>query len=142
MKSLNEKKEGDDSQIGLHKKIKDFLGLKKLGFKSECLIGDFRVDELHEELAFVVEINGNYPHANPKKYKADDEIYLRGKPKQIASELWEKDKEKLAYLKAQGYEVFVIWESDSLDAAKEKFVAALENRKRNKQKYSIKNKIK
>lgn len=141
MKSLNEKKEGEDAQIGLHKKIKDFLELKKLGFKSECSIGDFRVDEVHEELAFVIEINGNYPHANPKLYKADDEIYLRGKPKQTASDRWKLDKEKMTYLKDQGYEVFVVWETDSLSMIKTKFESAFKARQINKQRYSIKNKI-
>jgi len=59
----------------------------------------------------VIEVNGDYVHANPKIYSADDIIRLRGNSYK-ASYKWQKDREKIDWLLSQGYTVTVIWESD------------------------------
>lgn len=55
----------------------------------------------------IIEFNGDYWHANPKFYKADDKI--RGK---LASTIWNDDERKLDLAKKAGYNVMIIWESD------------------------------
>jgi len=61
------------------------------------------------EFNIIIEVNGDYWHANPKVYKANDIInYCFGKKK--AKEIWEKDKKKKEFAKIKGYKVIYIWE--------------------------------
>jgi very-short-patch-repair endonuclease len=97
----------------LHLSIRAKLKLKDFGFKSEQKIGYYRADELHPKKKIIIEINGDYVHANPKIYKSGDRILLRGNT-YTAEEKWIKDAKKLDDLKAMGYRVIVVWESDDL----------------------------
>lgn len=58
-----------------------------------------------------IEINGDYWHANPKKYKADDVIQFPNKVS-LAKEIWERDKLKNSIIEERGYKLFIIWEKD------------------------------
>jgi very-short-patch-repair endonuclease len=95
----------------LHIKVREKMELEEKGFKSEQVIGYYCVDELNEETKTVIEINGDYVHANPKFYDENDIITLQG-TKYTAKEKWEIDARKHQYLKNKGYKVTVIWESD------------------------------
>lgn len=59
----------------------------------------------------IIEYNGDFWHANPKKYNPDDILNLP-KNKTTANEIWKKDKEKIQFAQDQGYEVLVVWESE------------------------------
>jgi len=97
---------------GLHNYVKQHMN--KIGltnFKSEQYCNGYFVDELSKERMIAIEINGDYWHANPKKYKDDDIInYPYGKKK--AYEIWDKDKRKIKKLQENGYQVIIIWQSD------------------------------
>lgn len=55
----------------------------------------------------IIEHNGTYDHADPRKYSADTQI--RDK---IAGDIWKKEKMILNSLKKEGYEILVIWQMD------------------------------
>jgi len=97
----------------LHRRLRETLQLDKFGFVSEQPILPYIVDELCASKKIVIEINGDYIHANPKKYSADDIIRIPG-DSYTAAEKWERDAKKKAYLESKGYCVFVIWESDDM----------------------------
>ena len=59
----------------------------------------------------IIEYNGDYWHCNPQIYDKD---FIHKTMKIKASEIWEKDKDKLNTAKQHGYEVLVIWESEYL----------------------------
>jgi len=59
----------------------------------------------------IIEYNGDFWHASPKKYKEYDIVKLPNKTI-TAKEIWEKDLEKIKLAESQGYKVLVIWESD------------------------------
>ena len=59
-----------------------------------------------------IEFNGDFWHANPLIYEADDSINLRGTKKKKASEIWDADIKKLNIIRERGYNVLVVWESD------------------------------
>jgi len=99
----------------LHQKIRIFLKLEKFGFYSEQIIHRYIVDELNENLKLIIEINGDYFHANPKFYKKDDIIKPFGGAEYTSEQKWESDRIREEFLKNLGYDVFVIWESDNLD---------------------------
>ena len=62
------------------------------------------------EIKYVVEINGDYWHCNPKMY---DEDYEHQLIKLTAKEIWERDKIKQnAITNEFGYDLDVIWESE------------------------------
>lgn len=53
--------------------------------------------------------DGDYWHANPNKYKAEDIGFVGGK---IAQQLWDKDKKVTDALTHKGYKVLRFWEHD------------------------------
>lgn len=59
----------------------------------------------------IIEYNGDFWHASPKKYKADDVVKLPNN-KTTAKEIWKKDQEKIKFAQSQGYKVLIVWESD------------------------------
>lgn len=65
----------------------------------------------------VVEFNGNFWHADPKVYKADDLVPIRGGAKK-ASEIWQSDLKKKLSIESRGFEVLVVWEKDYLENPK------------------------
>lgn len=101
----------------VHKKIRDYLNLEELGFISEQSVGKYFADELNEHKKIIIEINGDYVHANPKKFKPDDIIKLPNS-KYTAAEKWESDNQKINALTSMGYKVITIWESDDLEEIK------------------------
>lgn len=71
------------------------------------------VDIFIEAYNLVIEVNGDYWHANPKKYKAND-IVLKDT---TAKQLWDKDKIKHDAIRSSGHNLEVIWE-DEIKACK------------------------
>ena len=55
----------------------------------------------------IIEFNGDYWHANPRKYSATDVI--RGTQ---ASSIWEKDARKMRLVEDLGFRTMVVWEHD------------------------------
>lgn len=58
-------------------------------------------------------------HANPEKYEAEDVIKLPGSSYK-AKEKWEHDEKKINWLEEQGYDVIVLWSSDTVEEARVK----------------------
>lgn len=108
----------------LHIRLRNDLNLEKFGFISEQQIGRFIADELHQDKRLVIEINGDYIHANPAKYKADDVIRIPGES-YTAQEKWDRDRRKIEYLQSRGYQVLVIWESDCIETVRSKIAELL-----------------
>jgi hypothetical protein len=74
----------------------------------------------------LIEVHGDYIHANPKMFTADMKInYFGGSFK--AADKWVKDSLKSEYAKSNGYKLFVVWESDDLLAKAEQIISYLKN---------------
>jgi very-short-patch-repair endonuclease len=101
----------------LHQKIAEQLALKELGFESEKVLFRYRVDEVNFDKKIIVEINGDYIHANPNKFSADDLIIVR-QSQYLAQDKWNYDLKRKEALEVLGFKVFVIWESDNLEERK------------------------
>lgn len=83
--------------------------LKHLGFAGNQPIGAMTVDVFHSAKKIVVEFNGDAYHCNPKTWESDEYSTLI---KMTAGQKWKKDIARYAWLRSQGYQVVVIWESD------------------------------
>lgn len=99
-----------------HSKLHDEIKIKLeeesiFGFVSEQLIDKFFVDEVNLEKRVVIEIQGDFWHANPSKFKGSDLMPFPGR-KILASEVWARDLKRKNTLAELGYTVIQIWESD------------------------------
>jgi len=76
---------------------------------------NYFLDYVNYDLKKVIEFNGDVWHANPKTYKKNDLLFF-GK---TASEIWSYDIKKHDAIKARGFQLLIIWESDYVkDASK------------------------
>jgi very-short-patch-repair endonuclease len=108
----------------LHLKIRKFLDLDSLGFEPEQVALRYFADELNKANNFIIEINGDYTHANPKIYGPNDIIRLPGQSF-LAKEKWEADLIRKNKLEQAGYIVFTIWQSDDWGIKKEELLNLL-----------------
>lgn len=69
----------------------------------------YRYDFVNTELKICIEFNGDYWHCNPELF---EESYKNTMLNKAAKEIWEYDKNKLEFIKKQGYQIFVVWESE------------------------------
>lgn len=102
-----------------HKQLRESLDLEDRGFEPEQQVGRYVVDELNEDEMKIIEVFGDYVHANPERFDAEDEIKLPGNSYK-AKDKWEHDGKKIEWLEEQGYEVTVLWASDTEEQAREK----------------------
>lgn len=68
-------------------------------------------DIFSEGKKFVIEIYGDYFHANPVKYKENDLFKLWGGNK-TSKEIWAKDSIRRLHIESFGYRFLTIWESE------------------------------
>lgn len=97
-----------------HLKIIYLLQNNNIDFEIEQGINDkYWVDILLPNKK-IIEIYGDFWHANPIKYKDTDVLNFPGKlgGYKLAKEIWDKDEKRTCYLKNQGYDVFIVWEKD------------------------------
>ena len=70
-----------------------------------------RVDILLDQYKLVIEVNGSFWHANPKKYKPED-TFPTFYGKMSAKEIWLKDQIKKNHIESFGYIVETIWDDE------------------------------
>jgi G:T-mismatch repair DNA endonuclease (very short patch repair protein) len=75
-------------------------------------VDKFYIDFFIPTANLALEVHGDYWHANPRKYKADDVIKYPGNRKLKASYVWERDKRRVETIKSFGYSVVELFESD------------------------------
>ena len=80
---------------------------KEIIENDRSIIHPYELDIYLPDLRLAIEYNGNYWHANPKFYNAND-IIVRKTAKQI----WKKDKQKINRCIKAGIELLIIWEDD------------------------------
>ena len=97
-------------------KIKKILTDAKIDFQMFKQV-DYYVEKesrKHEADFFIppnkiIEHNGTYAHADPRKYSTDDKIY-----DDIAGDIWKKEEIMLKQIRKENYKILVIWEIDLL----------------------------
>lgn len=109
-----------------HKKIIEIL--KELNIKFEIEkqlnINNYRVD-IFIEPNFIIEIYGDFWHANPNKYKEIDILNFPNNYKPIVKDIWENDKKRVDIIEQNNYIVYTIWEyniNNEINKVKEKLI--------------------
>lgn len=95
----------------LHIRAREILNLSNLGFQPEVPIFRYVADDLHVQSKTIVEINGDYIHANPEIYCGTEEI-ITHQGSYLAFDKWKYDENRKTYLESKGYTVIVVWERD------------------------------
>lgn len=92
-------------------RVREALDQLHISHKRWVSVGHRNFDFGIDGCQILVEVNGDFWHANPSKYNAEDVIpFPDGHRK--AKEVWEKDKKKQLIAERKGYNVLVLWESD------------------------------
>jgi G:T-mismatch repair DNA endonuclease (very short patch repair protein) len=92
-------------------KVGDALNRLHIGYKKWYNIGRKIFDFKIEKTNILIEVNGDFWHANPKLFSSNDLVNFPTKPV-LAKEIWEKDKHKQLIAEQKGYKVIYIWESE------------------------------
>jgi G:T-mismatch repair DNA endonuclease (very short patch repair protein) len=79
----------------------------------------YRCDIFLPELNLIVEVNGDYWHANPNRFKPED---LVGQKQLKAQDIWNYDAKKLNCLRSLGFKTYVVWETDIKTTTPDKLV--------------------
>jgi len=94
----------------------------KLESKVQEVLNDLNIEYINNKYLFgynydiiflnkcILEIQGDFWHANPQTYKEED-ILNFPKKKKTAKEIWKYDEKKKNSVEKHGYKVFYIWES-------------------------------
>ncbi len=115
------KNNGRKSKI--HKLVEKFLLEKNISHESEKVLNlksynnflkkeyNPRPDIIIKNKNIVIEINGDYWHANPKFYKNND-IIVRWTGETLAENIWKFDVERQKQIESFGYKIINLWEND------------------------------
>ena len=89
------------------------------------VISHFKFDDYYHSYDFlisgtniIIEVNGDFWHANPDLYNENDVLNFP-KNKVIAKDLWERDLINNKYAESKGFNVITIWEKDINTKSKE-----------------------
>jgi very-short-patch-repair endonuclease len=93
------------------------LNLNNIKYEKQKPVMKYRCDFYIPRYNLIVEIDGDYWHANPKKYNEND---LIGPAKKTASSIWESDKNKTSDILKEGYGILRYWASDLKNITHEK----------------------
>lgn len=90
--------------------------LKDIGidFETQFKIGKYfhKYDAKITGTKTLLEINGDFWHANPNLYKPDDRLNFSKTNHPKAKEIWEKDEKNKKFAEKNGYKIIYLWESE------------------------------
>lgn len=92
-------------------RINDVLNQFNYEYLSNKVIGEYNFDMIFTNKT-ILEVNGDYWHASPIKYKPTDIIKYPGGLSLTANEVWLRDKKKRNSVEKNGYKVVYLWEHE------------------------------
>jgi G:T-mismatch repair DNA endonuclease (very short patch repair protein) len=112
--TLNQKKVSGlikASSSKIEESISNSLINLKISFKTQYWIKMKSYDFKINDPSFLIEVNGDYWHANPLIY-CDNDVIKYPDRTICAADRWKEDKEKIKSAEEYGYSVLTLWESD------------------------------
>jgi len=98
-------------QSNLEKRIYNLLNELQIEFTTQKFFKNYSYDFYIDSIGLFIEVHGDFWHANPVIYKANDELSFPG-GNIVAKDLWKKDKHKKMLVEKCGYKLISIWESE------------------------------
>lgn len=84
----------------------------KIKYEIEYKIDKFYADVYIEQFNLVIEVYGDFWHANPIKYKEDDILSFPDAQQVRAGDIWNCNNERINIIKNFGYNILIFWEYD------------------------------
>lgn len=101
--------------------LPEFIKMIPTYYASETTSEYYLINEKYNKLYFYdftipaikycIEFNGDFWHCNPNKYNECDIVNILNEECKV-SDIWEKDKQKIDFIRSQGFDCDVVWESD------------------------------
>ena len=88
-----------------------------ISFSNQKRVGKYICDFYIPDYNLIVEIDGDYWHANPIRFNDSDII---GPKNNLVKDIWEKDLKKSNFIISKGYNLIRYWESDIKNISHEK----------------------
>lgn len=94
--------------------IEKFLISKGIKFKAQYHIrgNPYTYDFYFPDHNLLLEYQGDYWHANPKKYSSNEYINIQGSGPTLVKDIWNRDEHKKRLAENRGYIVLYIWENN------------------------------
>lgn len=111
-KSINENKTFGSK---LELKVLEVLDNLNISYQRFYLIKGYKhpYDIYLNNTKILIEINGSFWHADPKKYKENDKMLFPGKKRGVlAKDIWKQDANNIKKANKNGYKVITIWEDE------------------------------
>ncbi len=99
-----------DVETSIEKQFREMLEFYNLDYEPQYHINGKFFDFYTEGI--LVEINGDYFHANHLYYNPDDLISYPGSEEVLVKSVWEKDESKRLIANNKGFDVIYIWENE------------------------------
>lgn len=100
------------------------LSKANYSFKSQVFINRKSYDFKINDFKILMEIQGDFWHANPEIYSPNDLMSYPGK-KMKAKEVWKKDESKRKNAEKYGYKILYYWEKDLKDMTDEDIIVSI-----------------
>lgn len=94
-------------ESSLELRIQSILDSLLIEYTRNRFLGNYNFDFIFKN-KIILEIQGDYWHGNPNKYKEND-ILFGGK---TAKMIWNKDLKKKEFVEKRGFKIFYLWETD------------------------------
>ncbi|RLC98441.1 MAG: hypothetical protein DRI46_11325 [Chloroflexi bacterium] len=91
--------------------IADTLDALCIPYTHQFWISNRSYDFKIKDTKVIIEVNGDYWHCNPNRYKADDIVKYPDR-EMLVKDRWLEDTKKIALAKSKWYNVVTIWEYD------------------------------
>lgn len=101
----------------LEKRVMGILKDIGIPFESQYRIGKYfhRYDIRISDTKILLEVNGDFWHANPELYKEDDILNFSETNKPRAKDIWKKDQKNAEIANKNGFKVLYLWEKETLN---------------------------
>lgn len=103
----------------IEEKVSQALELAGMDFQFSRFVARRQFDFLVTGTKVLIEVQGDYWHANPEIYSFSDSICFPGRGKELVGDVWERDREKKRIAEKYGYEVVYVWEKDIRETSTE-----------------------
>jgi len=107
--------------------FQNYLNILGIEYQHAFYIGKNQFDYKLINTNILIEINGDFWHANPNIYKPDDLLKHPRTTGVKAKDIWEKDFKKSELAKNKGYKVIIFWESFLRNSSEEQILEKLYN---------------
>jgi G:T-mismatch repair DNA endonuclease (very short patch repair protein) len=95
------------AEIEFYNYIKENIDLS---VQANVSVGNYIVDVIKTRK--IIEFYGDFWHANPLIFSKCNKLYPHGRRVMMAEDIWKKDNARISWLRSEGYEVLIVWETE------------------------------